>query len=59
MSLLSWLHEVAVVESESYSEESIQVVALLGLEAEKKINRLLPVNSLRRITANSDEVSVL
>lgn len=49
MSLLSWLHEATVIESESYSEDSIHVVALLGLEAEQKISRLLPVASLRRI----------
>ncbi len=59
MSLLSWLHEAAVVESESYSEDSIQVIALLGFEAEQKISRLLPVASLRRIVANSESTSVL
>ncbi|MDH4213200.1 MAG: GTPase HflX [Candidatus Thorarchaeota archaeon] len=59
MSLLSWLHEAAVVESESYSEDSIHVVALLGLEAEQKISRLLPVASLHRIVANSESHSFL
>ncbi|MFW9956836.1 MAG: GTPase HflX [Candidatus Odinarchaeota archaeon] len=59
MSLLSWLHEAAVVESESYSEDSIHVVALLGLEAEQKISRLLPVASLHRIVANSETPSFL
>jgi GTP-binding protein HflX len=59
MSLLSWLHEAAVVESESYSEDSIQVIALLGFEAEQKISRLLPVASLRRIVANSESTSIL
>jgi GTP-binding protein HflX len=59
MSLLSWLHESAVIESESYSEESIQVVALLGFEAEQKISRLLPVTCIRRLNANSDGTTIL
>jgi len=57
MSLLSWLHEATVIESESYSEDFIQVVALLGLEAEQKISRLLPVANLRRITTTSENPS--
>jgi GTP-binding protein HflX len=52
MSLLSWLHESAIVESESYSVESIQVVALLNIEAEQIISRILPVASLRRLPYN-------
>jgi GTP-binding protein HflX len=52
MSLLSWLHEAALIESESYSEDSIQVVALLSLEVEQRISRLLPNTSLRRIAEN-------
>jgi len=59
MSLLSWLHEAAVIESESYSEDSIEVVALLGIEAEQKISRFLPASSLRRIAANKDSPSIL
>jgi len=53
MSILSWLHEAAVIESESYSENSIQVIALLDFEAEQKITRLLPVTSLQRLQAKS------
>ena len=53
MSILSWLHEAAVIESESYAEDSIQVIALLDMEAEQKISRLLPVTSLQRLQANS------
>jgi GTP-binding protein HflX len=52
MSLLSWLHESAIVESESYSEESIQVVALLNIEAEQIISRILPAAKLRRLAYN-------
>jgi GTP-binding protein HflX len=59
MSLLSWLHERAVVESESYAEESIQVVALLGLEAEQHISRLLPGTSLRRMSVAPTRTTVL
>jgi GTP-binding protein HflX len=57
MSILSWLHEAAVIESESYSEESIQVIALLGFEAEQKISRLLPLTSLQRIVSNPGKAS--
>jgi GTP-binding protein HflX len=53
MSLLSWLHESAVIESESYFEESIHVVALLGTEAEQKISKLLPVTAVKRLNDNS------
>ena len=53
MSLLSWLHEAAVIESESYTEDSIQVIALLDVEAEQKLSRLLPVTSLQRVQASS------
>ncbi len=53
MSVLSLLHEVAVIESESYSEDSIQVIALLDFEAEQKILKLLPVTSLQRLQASS------
>jgi GTP-binding protein HflX len=52
MSLLSWLHNIAIVESESYSGESIQVIALLDVEAEQVISRILPVASLRRLPYN-------
>jgi GTP-binding protein HflX len=52
MSLLSWLHESAIVESESHLEESIQVVALLDVEAEQIILRILPDASVRRLPYN-------
>lgn len=49
MSLLSWLHESAVIESESYLEDNIQVIVSLGYEDLQKLSQSLPSSGLQRI----------
>ncbi len=48
MSLLSWIHEVALVEDELYREGSIEVRAQLSPSVTQKLFKTLPEGSIRR-----------
>ncbi|NWF96848.1 MAG: GTPase HflX [Candidatus Thorarchaeota archaeon] len=50
MSLLSWIHHVGLVESESYAEDGIQVIARFDQASAERLVKILPAGSVRRVT---------
>ncbi len=56
MSLLSWLHEVAEIETETYKEDCILVDASLTMEVRERLAKKLPEDSLVLIQPDTDGI---
>jgi len=54
MSILSWLHEVAEIDSQTYKAGSIEVDAYFTLEVRERLSKKLPNGSIQRTSSRMD-----